>query len=115
MQILRKLEVKIRYVLWAISQLKHPTSYDKVKHQTGEFIIKYGNPNWIFVASHHGKKQFKSTEFKVIRSRSRDWRVFKEKMKFQLGYWYNIDYQNPLFSRISYKNSDNIYFQRKYE
>ena len=99
---IRKLEVRIRYFFWALSRIKNPTNYDRVSHSTGNYIVKYGNPNWIFLASHHGKKQFKKSEFKVLRSFSRDLRVFKEKYGFQMGYWYSIDYSNKIGSGISY-------------
>lgn len=107
----RSIEVEIRYFLWILSRLKNPTTYDKVVFKGEEYFIKYGNPYWIFIDSHFGKKQFKSRQFKVVRSLKRDFRVFKHLYGFQKRSWYSIDVRNNLFSRISYKGSDNIKFR----
>lgn len=108
-QIIRKLEVKIRYVIWAITQLKEPTSYDTVIFNGRQHWIEYANPHWK-IKNIPG--QLKKQDFKIVRGFKRDIRVFKQRYKFQKTSWYSIDYRNPFFTRISYMSSDNIHFQK---
>ena len=105
---MRKLIVKLMYVVWAVSQLKEPTSYDQVIYEGEKRYIKYGNPHWKIDGI---SQQVKSSEFKIVRGLKRDWRVFKQRYSFQMSSWYRIDTWNkPIFRRISYKNSSNISF-----
>lgn len=109
MKLLRKIEVLIRYVVWCIQRLKAPTTYDKVYYNGGYHYIKYGNPNWTI----KGKpEQLKTSEFKVCRGIKRDWRVFKQRFRFQMSNWYSIDNRTALFTRISYKDWNDIFFGR---
>ena len=99
------------YVVWALKQLKEPTSYDKVLYNGKTYYIKYGNPNWKLDGIQAQKKK---EDFKIIRSLKRDIEVFKQRYKFQMSSWYSIDtYKKPLFRRISYKSHNNISFYNK--
>src|SRR5690606_10150999 len=109
-KIMRKIEVKIRYIVWAYKRLSFPTTYDKINYQgdEGYCINGVNSPMWLTSLSN---QRIHESKFLVIRSVKRDIIVFKEHYLFQLRYWYSIDNRNKLFTRISYYNSNNIKFQ----
>lgn len=108
--LLRKLEVKIRYAIWAYQRLSYPTTYDKINYQ-GELGYCQNGVNAPYWKISLKDERVHERHLLVIRDFKRDFRVFKQHYNFQMSYWYSIDYRNPLFSRISYLNSSNIKFK----
>ena len=51
-------------------------------------------------------------DFKVVHSFNRFIKVFKHNLRFQKNNWYLIDCNSPIGTRLSYNNSDDIYFHR---
>lgn len=109
MKLFRKLEVKIRYIIWAFKMLSYPTTYDKINYQGTLGVLTNGvnAPRW---KTNITKNQIHQNTFLVIRGFKRDFRVFKQRYSFQMSSWYYIDYRNKLGSRISYYNSNDIRF-----
>lgn len=117
---MRKLEVKIRQIIWAINQSFKPTTHDKVIYKGNFYYIKSsltGENVWnIF---ENGEKEpthryIKGQDLKVVHSYKRFIRVFKQHMFFQKTSWQRIDCSNPIGTRLSYISSDNIFFMRSY-
>ena len=117
---MRKIEVKIRQIIWAIKQSFKPTTYDLVIYQGKEYYIKSsltGENVWNLFEK--GEKEpthryIKGQDLKVIQSIKRFANVFKNHLKFQKKNWGLIDCGNPIGTRLSYNNSDDIYFRRSF-
>lgn len=107
--LLRKLEVKIRYAIWAFRMLSRPTTNDKINYQgnIGYCINGVNAPMWKISLAQH---RVHENKFLLIRDIKRDLQAFKQRYGFQMRSWYSIDYRNKLGSRISYYNSSNIKF-----
>jgi len=113
---MRKLEVKIRYIIWAIKQSFKPTTHDLVEYNENLYYIKSsltGNDIWNL--NKKGEKEItfyyvKGKDLKLVHSFDRFKRVFKQHLWFQNTSWYSIDIRRPLGRRICYINSDNIRF-----
>lgn len=116
---MRKIEVKIRQFLWALKKSFEPTTGDAVIFQGQEYFIKTsltGENIWNLFDI--GTKELiysyiKGNDFKVIRSFSRFKRVFKHNLAFQKLNWGLIDCENPIGTRLSYNNSEDIYFYKQ--
>lgn len=116
---MRKIEVKIRQIIWALKQSFKPTTYDFVVYQGEKYLIKAsltGENIWNLYVE--GKKEpihefIKGSDFKVVLSLKRFVNVFNGHLRFQKQYWGLIDYRNPLGTRLSYNNSNDIYFSRQ--
>jgi hypothetical protein len=117
---MRKIEVKIRQIIWAFKQSLKPTTYDLVIYQGKQYFIKSsltGENVWnLFekgekVPTH---KYIKGKELKVVQSVKRFINVFKNHLRFQKQSWDLIDCGNPIGTRLSYHNSEDIYFRRSF-
>ncbi len=117
---MRKIEVKIRQIIWAFKQSFKPTTYDFVNYKGKEYFIKSsltGVNVWnLFV---NGEKEpthryIKGQDFKVVQSVKRFINVFKNHLIFQKQNWGLIDCGNPIGTRLSYHNSEDIYFRRSF-
>mgnify|MGYP000692882618 FL=1 len=113
--LIRGLEVKLRYVFWALSKIFKISLGDIVIYNGVECIIVNGvnNPYWHIkpldgenakMNSVHQENFKPVLNLKVLLSR------FLSKYQFQKRSWYSIDKTKPLFSRIAYKSSSNIKF-----
>jgi len=117
-KILRKTEVKIRQIIWAFKQSFKPMTYDFVIYQGEEYFIKSsltGENVWNLFKK--GEKEpihrcIKGDDIEIVKSFKRFINVFKNHLRFQKESWGLIDYGNPIGTRLSYINSDNIYFRR---
>ena len=95
-------------------QLKHIVTH----HQGKEYYIKSsltGENVWNLFEK--GKKEpthryIKGQDLKVVQSIKRFTNVFKNHLKFQKQSWGLIDCGNPIGTRLSYNNSEDIYFRR---
>ncbi len=114
---MRKLEVKIRQIIWSIINAFRPTNYDMVIYKGEKYYIKTsltGENVWNLFKISSDEIAFyriNGREFNIIHSIRRFISVFKCNMRFQESAWGLIDRQNPLGTRLSYKNSENIYFR----
>ena len=117
LNIMRKIEVKVRQIIWAIKQSFKPTTYDLVIFQEKEYYIKSsltGENVWNLFEK--GEKEpthryIKGQDLKVVQSIKRFANVFKNHLKFQKQSWGLIDCGNPIGTRLSYNNSEDIYFR----
>ena len=117
---MRKLEVKIRQIIWAINQSFKPTTYDKVIYKGNLYYIKSsltGENIWNLFEKSNEQPTYsyiRGNELKIVHSFKRIVRVFKQHMRFQKTSWQRIDCSNPIGTRLSYISSDNIFFMRSY-
>ena len=117
---MRKLEVKIRQIIWSINQSFKPTTYDLVEYQNEKYYIKSsltGEDVWNLSKKGNEKPMYyyiKGKDLKIIHSFKRLKNVFKQHMFFQWSSWQRIDCFNPVGTRLSYLNSENIYFRHSY-
>lgn len=115
---MRKLEVKIRQIIWSISQSFKPTTYDKVIYKGNLYYIKSsltGEDIWNLFEKSKDKPTYsyiRGNEVKIVHSYKRFIIVFKQHMFFQKTSWQRIDCSNPIGRRLSYINSENISFYR---
>lgn len=107
MKLFRKLEVKIRYMIWSYKRLDYPTTGDEINYQgsIGYCVHGIDQPFWRITLSDH---KVHENKFLVIRSFKRDWRVFWERYNFQMDYWYMIDCNGPMFTNIKYDEAKPI-------
>lgn len=116
MKYIRKLEVKIRQIIWAIKQSFLPTTYDIVIYQSNEYYILpslTGNNTWDLYVKYSKKpthRRICGSDLKIKNSYRRTFNQYKNKMNFQKQNWESIDCSKPIGSRLSYINSDNIRF-----
>lgn len=111
---MRKIEVNIRQIIWSFKQFFKPTTYDLVNYQGKYYFIKpslTGENIWNLFE--HGKKEpthkyIKGNSFKIIQSLTRFINVFKQHLIFQKQNWGLIDCTNPIGTRLSYNNSEDI-------
>ena len=114
---MRKIEVKIRQIIWALKQSFKPTTYDLVIYQGKVYYIKSsltGENVWNLFEK--GEKEpahryIKGENLKLVQSFKRFINVFKNHLRFQKQSWGLIDYGNPIGTRLSYNNSEDIYFR----
>jgi hypothetical protein len=117
---MRKLEVKIRQFIWAFKQSFKPTTYDLVIYQGEEYYIKsslIGENVWNLFKKGINTPihlQVKGNELKVVHSVNRFIKVFKNHLRFQVQYWGLIDHNNPIGTRLSYNNSDDIFYPKSF-
>ena len=117
---MRKLEVKIRQIIWAFKQSFKPTTYDLVIYQGKEYFIKSsltGENVWnLFKKSEKEAthRYIKGQDLKVVQTVKRFINVFKNHLRFQKQSWGLIDYGNPIGTRLSYNNSEDICFRRQF-
>ena len=113
---MRKLEVKIRQIIWALNKIIKPTTYDIVLFNGNKYFIKSsltGDNIWNLYKMGVDKPIYmhiRGNEFKIIHSLDRFVKCFKNHMKFQVQSWQQIDERKPIGTRLSYYNSDNIRF-----
>ena len=117
---IRQLEIKIRQIIWAFKKSFKPTSYDIIIYKGKQYYIKsslIGENIWDLYENDKidpTHRYIKCEEFKVIQSVKRFINVFKNYLIFQKQYWESIDLMNPIGKRLSFKNSDDIYFNKKF-
>lgn len=117
---MRKIEVIIRQLVWAFMQSFKPTSYDIVIYKGKRYYIKYNFSSeniWnLFDLNDHSlvKAHVKGSDLKIVQSLKRFVNVFKTHLTFQKQNWGSIDYCNPVGTRLSYNNSDDIYFHKRF-
>jgi len=115
---MRKAEVKIRQIIWAIKMSFKPTTYDLVEFKGNNYYIKSslcGEDIWELYEKGNTKpvySRIRGNELKIIKSFKRFKEVFKHYMRFQVTSWQSIDCRNPIGTRLSYINSENIKFYR---
>lgn len=114
---MRKLEVKIKHVIWAFKESFKPSECYSVQFQGITCNIKpsfTGYNIWNVTPKITEGLTFyrvKGSELKVnLHSFNRVYQNFKHLYRHQKWSWYSIDIQKPFRSRISYINSDNIQF-----
>lgn len=114
---MRKIELHIRYFLWAFLETFKPVTYDLVKYKGRKYHVKsslsgYGfwdllYPESLSIAYYRiNQKKLKVNYLSFKRFVS----VFRDKIRFQKQNWQFIDLTKPFLSRISYKSSENIKF-----
>jgi hypothetical protein len=114
---MRKIEVKIRQIIWAFKKSFKPTTYDLVIYEGKQYFIKSsltGENVWNLFEK--GEKEpihryIKGQDLKVVQSVKRFINVFKKHLTFQKQSWGLIDCGNPIDTRLSYNNSEDIYFR----
>lgn len=117
---MRKIEVKIRQIIWAFKQSFKPTTYDFVIYQGEKYYIKSsltGENVWNLFEKDEKEpihRYIKGKDLKVVQSFNRFIHVFKNHLRFQKQSWGLIDCGNPIGTRLSYNNSDDIYFRRSF-
>ena len=117
---MRKIEVKIRQIIWAFKQSFKPTTYDFVIYQGEKYYIKSsltGENVWNLFEKDEKEpthRYIKGKDLKVVQSFKRFINVFKNHLIFQKQSWGLIDCGNPIGTRLSYNNSDDIYFRRSF-
>ena len=115
---MRKIEVKVRQIILAIKQSFKLTTYDLVIFQGKEYYIKSsltGENVWNLFEKEEKEpthRYIKGQDLKVVQSIKRFANVFKNHLKFQKQSWGLIDCGNPIGTRLSYNNSEDIYFRR---
>lgn len=122
MEIFRKLEVRIRYAIWALGKINslhlgEIVEYNGVKCSvingvsaprwkllplTDENLARDKREIWDYV---HQDEMIISKSFKSKLFR------YRQSYSFQMCSWYSIDYRTPMFSRISFLNKNNIAFR----
>lgn len=111
---MRRLDVKIRQLIWAIREAKKPQPYDKVQYGLGEYYIKSsftGYNKWNLYPIGGDEVihcNIKGENLIVINYYGRFIRTVLSKLKFQKQTWQRIDLQNPVGTRLSYINSDSV-------
>jgi hypothetical protein len=115
--LIRKIEVKIRYIIWAFEESFKANSNYYAKYNGNMYYLKneiYSENIWslISIKDTNVKLQYINIkDFKVIiPSIGCFIRTFKSKMFFQNSSWFAIDIRKPIGNRISYNNSNNIKF-----
>jgi hypothetical protein len=114
---IRKLEVKIRYAIWAFQESFKANGNYYAKYKGNLYYLK----NEIFDENVWSLISVKDTNVKISYINIKEFKViiptierfidtFKSKMFFQNSSWYLIDIRKPIGTRISYNNSDNIKF-----
>jgi hypothetical protein len=95
-------------------------THDLVIYQGKEYFIKSsltGINIWNLFEKGKNKPthyRVKGEDFKLTQSFKRFIIVFRNHLKFQKQSWGLIDYQNPIGTRLSYNNSDDIYFHKSF-
>lgn len=114
---MRKIEVKIRQIIWSMCSIFEPHNYDIVLYKGDEYSIKSsltGYNKWnLYKRGIVGLNTFsniRGKEFKICHSLKRCLIIFKESMGFQKMSWELIDISHPLGTRLSYINLENIKF-----
>jgi len=113
---MRKLEVKIRQIIWSFKMTFKPTTYDLVEFKNNKYYIKSslcGEDIWNLFEKGKDKCSYshiRGNELKIIHSFKRFKEVFNHYMFFQKSSWQSIDCKNPIGTRLSYINSENIKF-----
>ena len=119
-KLIRRIEVKIRQVFWSFRKAFRPVNYDIVVYKGEKFFIKTsfnGHDIWNLYKkgeTNPAYKHIKGNELKIVHSVKRFICVFKDSLKFQEYAWGLIDCNNKIGTRLSYKNSEDIYFRKKY-
>ena len=117
---MRKLEVKIRQIIWSIGQSFKPTTYDLVEYKGNRYYIKSSLTGEdvcnLFEKGNEKPTHYriKGRDLKIAHSFKRFKSVFKHHIFFQWSSWQQIDCGNPIGTRLSYINSENIYFRNSY-
>lgn len=115
---IRKIEVKIRQVFWAFMQSFKPTTYDLVLYKGKKYFIKSsltGENIWNLFeqgTTEPTHRCIRGNDIKVVQSVKRFANVFKNHLRFQIQNWQLIDCDNPIGTRLSYYNSENIFFRK---
>ena len=110
---MRKIEVKIRQIIWSICSIFEPHNYDIVLYKGDEYFIKSsltGRNKWNLYSDAIKFNSIHGTELKILHSMKRCLIIFNQSMKFQKDAWESIDCCHELGQRLSYINSDNIKF-----
>ena len=113
---MRKIEVKIRQIIWSINKSFKPTNYDKVIYKGNVYYIKSslkGENVWNLFEKTKDNPTYsyiRGNEIKIVNSFERFIRVFKKHMYFQKTSWQRIDCTKPIGTRLSYLSSENIRF-----
>lgn len=115
---MRKIEVKIRQIIWALKQMKKPTTYDFVIYEKNKYYIKSslsGHDVWSLfdpITNDRKHSHIVGSALKVVQSPKRNINAFKRHLKFQEQNWGSIDRINPVGTRLSYNNEDDIQFYK---
>ena len=114
---MRKLEVKIRQIIWAFKKSFEPAECFSVNYQGFKFVIKpsFTKDNcWNLHARGNKTPLFyriDGNELKVNYISFKKWfGNFKSMYLHQKWSQYSIDIRKPIGTRLSYINSDNIRF-----
>lgn len=111
---MRKLEVRIRQIIWALNKSLKVNNWDEVMYNGKKYYAKsslIGNDIWDLYNDGEEILYYKNgKDLRIIHSWKRFKRVFKEMLYFQKSSWGLIDQNKPLFTRLSYKNSEDIKF-----
>jgi len=116
---MRKIEVKIRQIIWAFFSSFNITNYDEVLYNGKKYYVKSsltGLDKWSLYTKQNVKPVYysiKGKDLKLKNNITRFLKVFEEKMYFQVSNWQSIDLRNPLGTRLSYYNSENIMFYKR--
>lgn len=110
---MRKILVKINYILWAFNKVKQPHLGDIVKYRGEECSLIQGvsNPYWDLLpmtkenlekSKRNIYKHIHVSEFQIDKSMKRNWWAFKSSYKFKMQNWFLIDtYNKNVFDSIS--------------
>jgi hypothetical protein len=113
MKELRKLIVKVAYIIYALKKVSKPHIGDEVIYQKERCILIQGvnDPNWDLMPSSEENfnfpiriiyKNIHTSKFKLDRSFKRHYWAFKDSYRFKISNWFLIDtYNKSLFSSIS--------------
>lgn len=113
---MRKLEVKLRQLLWAFKETFKPAAGDLVKYKGFKCYIRptlTGYNTWHLRNIDSESPRFtyvKGSDLKIIRSIPQHIHRFKDLLRFQKQSWGSIDLIKPVGTRLSYNNSDDIQF-----
>jgi hypothetical protein len=113
---MRKIEVKIRQIIWAYKKSFKPTTYDFVIYKGEKYFIKSsltGENIWNLYKKGEKKPShnyINGNNFKKINSLKLFTKNFKQHLNFQKQNWGSIDLNNSIGTRLSYISSDNIMF-----
>lgn len=118
---MRKIEVKIRQIIWAFNESFKPSKCYSVEFQGVTCNIKHsftGYNKWHVTSKLVPELKWRNihgSELIVnLHSFKRWYNNFTSCYKHQKWSWYLIDIRNPLGTRLSYINSDNIKFKYSY-
>jgi len=103
-KMIRKIEVRIRYIIYALKTIGNPHLMEKVTYKGEKCSLIQGvnNPYWDLLplspenlAKDHRYiyHNIHISEFKLQPFIKRFWFVFKSSYRFAMGYWYSIDIQ----------------------